>query len=240
MPIPCSGCKKECTSELVGTFILVLVGPASIILASSASWLPGEEALVLVAIAFGGTVAAVVFFLGKHSGAAINPAITVAVASAKLLRKDLFVPYLFFQLVGGLLAGLTLRLFFLSFDNGSSLGSTKLANGISPALGMSFEAIGTFVLASSALVASTRMENNPRNQAVLVGTTLFVLIIFIGPLTGASFNPARSLGPSLASGYAQNIYVYIAGPILGALAAGLLFRVIRDDRRNKRNLVCLC
>ena len=217
--------------------MLVLVGPASVILLSLAS-LSGLGALALIALTFGGTVALAILALGKHSGSVINPAITLAVATARLLKKDLVVPYLFFQIVGGILAGLTLRLIFISLQNSTDLGSTKLAAGINPVLGVVFETVGTFILTSSALVASTRIKK-AKYQALFVGTTLFILILFIGPLTGAGFNPARSLGPSLASGYFTNLYVYFAGPIVGALVAGLLFRAIRDYGR-KRNSVCMC
>jgi MIP family channel proteins len=234
---PCAGCKKECLSELVGTYILVFIGPASIVLLSLIS-LSGLGALALVALAFGGTVALMILAFGKHSGSVINPAVTVAVASARLLKKDLIIPYLFFQVLGGILAGLTLRLVFLSALNSTYLGSTQLATGMSPMLGLAFESVGTFVLASSALIASTRIKKH-RYQALFVGTTLSILILFIGPLTGAGFNPARSLGPSIASGYFTNLYVYFIGPLVGALAAGLVFRVLRDHGR-KRNLVCLC
>ncbi|HZW57502.1 MAG TPA: aquaporin [Nitrososphaerales archaeon] len=239
MQVPCYGCKKECLSELLGTYVLVVLGPASVVVFSSIPSLLGLESPALIALTFGGTVALLILALGKHSGAAINPAVTVAVASARLLKKGFFLPYVVFQMAGGVLAGLTLRALFLSFNSGSSLGATKLASGISPFLGITVEAVGTFVLASSALIASTRIKN-VRNQGLFVGTTLFILIMFIGPLTGAGFNPARSLGPSLVSGYFTNLYVYLIGPIAGALVAGLLFRVMTERGRNSRNLVCLC
>lgn len=235
--IPCSNCKKECLSELIGTYLLVLIGPASVILLSIVS-LSGFEALALIALTFGGTVALIILFFGKHSGSVINPALTLAVASAKLLKRNLIVPYLFFQLVGGILAGFTLRFVFLSSLNATDLGSTKLASGINPILGVTFEAIGTFILASSALIASTRLKKT-HHQALFVGTTLFFLILFIGPLTGAGFNPSRSLGPSLASGYFTNLDIYFIGPIIGALIAGLAFRLITENH-GKRNLVCMC
>jgi MIP family channel proteins len=235
---PCAKCKKECFSELVGTYVLVFIGPASIVSLSLVS-VSGLAALALVAVAFGGTVALMILAFGKHSGSVINPAVTVAVASAKLLKKDLIVPYLFFQLLGGILAGLTLRLVFLSALNSTLFGSTQLATGLSPFLGLVLEFIGTFVLATSALIASTRIKKT-KYQALFVGMTLSILILFIGPLTGAGFNPARSLGPSLASGYFTNLYVYFIGPVAGALVAGLLFRVIRNRGNSKRNLVCLC
>lgn len=115
-----------------------------------------------------------------------------------------------------------------------------LASGISPFQGILLEAIGTFILTVSALFASAQIKNR-RYQALLVGSTLFVLILVMGSLTGASLNPARSLGPSLASGYLQNLYVYFVGPLMGAAIAGLVFRRIRNER-SKRNLdiVCLC
>lgn len=185
-----------------------------------------------------------IIVFGHHSGSIINPAITLGSASAKLLKRNLIIPYLFFQILGGVLAGLTLRfLFFSSMDSALHLGSTQLANGISPILGIVFESLGTFVLTSSALIASTRVKKS-KYQALLVGTTLSILILLVGPLTGAGFNPARSLGPSLASGYFTNLYVYFIGPLTGALPAGFLFRIVRnhDVRSGKgKNLpVCLC
>jgi len=79
-------------------------------------------------------------------------------------------------------------------------------------------------------LAATAWVRRAVLQAIAVGGTLTVLILFIGPLTGAGFNPARSLGPALASGYISNLYVYVIGPFVGALLAGLLFRQIRAER----------
>ncbi len=216
--------------------MLVLIGPASIVVASLLPGLNSLVALVFIAFTFGGVVAVAIFMLGKYSGAVINPALTLAAVLGKAVRSKFFIPYVVFQTLGGLLAGITLRLLFL--NGNANLGSTELASGVSPILGIVYEAIGTFVLASSALIASAQIKKT-RNQALLVGGTLFALILLIGPLTGAGFNPARSLGPSLASGYTTNLYVYFVGPIIGALLAGLLFRMIRNARP-KGNLVCLC
>ena len=96
-------------------------------------------------------------------------------------------------------------------------------------MGIGIEALGTFILAVSAL-AATAWISRAVLQALVVGCTLTVLILFIGPLTGAGFNPARSLGPALASGYFSNLYVYVIGPFVGALLAGLLFRQIHVPR----------
>ncbi len=223
---PCSDCKTECFSELLGTYLLVLLGPASIILSALRLGSQSLQGLVFVSLTFAGIVAILILLLGKYSGTLINPALTAAFEPAGLLKIGLFLPFLISQTLGGLLAGFTLQFALGPIDPGTSLGSTKLAVGLSPTMGILLEAIGAFALASSALIASTKIKTR-RNQAILVGATLFVLILLIGPFTGAGFNPARSLGPSVAAGHLDNLYVYLAGPIIGASAAGLIFRGAR-------------
>jgi len=215
---------KRCIAELIGTYVLVVVGPSSIVFLSLLS-IPAPVTLLLVALTFGGTVSAIIIMLGEHSGAVINPALTLAAASARLLSGGLVIPYVLFQTAGGILAGITLRLMFTPLGDSTSLGSTKLATSINPMTGIGLETLGTFVLAVSALGA-TAWVRRARFQALAVGGTLAILILFIGPLTGAGFNPARSLGPAFASDYFSNLYVYLVGPAAGALLAGLLFRQI--------------
>jgi glycerol uptake facilitator-like aquaporin len=128
-----------------------------------------------------------------------------------------------------LFAGLTLKLVFGSLAPSAYLGSTKLAAGVSPLEGTALEVLGTFVLSMSALTAASVVKTTSR-QALLVGGTLSTLILFIGPLTGASFNPARSLGPSLFSGYCDSQLVYWVGPLIGGACAGSIFRRLRKPR----------
>ena len=222
---------KRCILELLGTYTLVVAGPSSVILLPMLSLSHTTEGLILVALTFGGTVAAVIILVGEHSGAVINPALALAAASARLLRRDLLVPYILFQTAGGILGGLTLGLIFHPLGDSTNLGSTELAVSISPIAGIVLEALGTFILAVSAMVATSRIRR-AELQALMVGGTLAILIILIGPLTGAGFNPARSFGPALASDYFSNFYVYVIGPVMGALFAGLLFRQIPPPRRS--------
>jgi glycerol uptake facilitator-like aquaporin len=131
--------------------------------------------------------------------------------------------------LGAIVAALTLRAFFLNrpvFP--ADLGATELARGVLPILGIIYEAIGTFLLCSAALIATFYVQRRGA-QAALVGGTLFVLILLLGNLTGASFNPARSIGPALSSGHWSNIYVYLTGPFLGALLSAIPFRLIERD-----------
>ena len=220
--------RKECLSEALGTYLLVFFGPASVIIASSSS-LTAFQAQEGIAAVFGGTVGVAITFLGGISGAQINPAVTVAIGAARRLPKGRFVPYVLSQITGALLAALSLRLAFEHADTAASLGSTKLASSVSPLEGTILELAGTFVLAMSALAAGAFLRSHLK-QGILVGVTLFILITLIGPLTGASFNPARTLGPSLFSGYFDDQLVYYIGPILGGLAAGVTFNWISKSR----------
>ena len=215
--------KAEWLSELTGTFLLVLIGPSSVVITHLVA-LPSTEALAIVAFVFGATVATVILLLGRISGAHINPAITTASTFAGRLRLESFLPYIMFQALGCLLAGMCLRAIFSPFGSPAHLGSTLLAASVTPIEGVAIELVGTFVLALSALTASACIKT-PVGQAALIGSTLFLLVILIGPLTGASFNPARSLGPSVFSGYFENQGVYWVGPLVGGACAGLIFRL---------------
>lgn len=179
--------------------------------------------------------------LGKYS-AHINPAVTLASALSGAVPRTLLIPYVSFQIVGGLLAGLTLRFLFGSMGSAASLGSTKLAPQISLGIGILLEAFGTLLLTLVVLTSSSLRRQ--KQQAFLVGATLFVLILLIGPLTGASFNPARTLGPAVASGYLTDLLVYWIGPLSGGLIAALLFSMFQASGRKKdgreQPSVCMC
>jgi MIP family channel proteins len=228
--VPWSVRKRECAAEFLGTYLLVLFGAGSVVVSSA---LGGTIALLFVAGVFGGTVALVIFLLGKHSGAHINPAVTIAHAFVKKIRTDQILPYLFFQASGAIVAAFTLRAFFLNraiFP--ADLGATELARGVLPVIGIVYEAIGTFLLCAAALTATFYVKRRVE-QSALVGGTLFILILLFGELTGASFNPARSIGPALSSGHWSNIYVYLTGPFLGALLSAIPFRLIELHRPSR-------
>lgn len=227
--IPFSDYRRQCFAELLGTYLLVFCGPASVILTANAL-LAKTESLVIIATTFALVVGIMILLLGEHSGAVINPAVLIAALVSRTLKKELFLPYVIFQIFGGLLAGATLKILFSSFDT-TDLGSTKLASGVGPIEGIVIELVGTFLLSSSALLAGKLKKD--LSKAALVGVTLFFLILAFGPLTGASLNPARSLGPALASGYLNNLYVYLVGPCAGGLAAGILFKSVGDRIERK-------
>jgi len=220
--------------------MLVLIGPGTVAAVSLAQGITIFEALLVIGFAFGATVSLVILLLGRISGAHINPAITLAHIIAGKTTPEIFVPYISFQVLGGLLAAFTVKLVFSQFGSPADLGTTKLASGVSPLVGTVLETTGTFVLAMSGFLASLRIHKKP-GEAALIGSTLFVIILALGPLTNASLNPVRSLGPALASGYLTNLYVYWLGPLAGGLIAGLVFRFMGRAKLGKGSrTVCLC
>jgi MIP family channel proteins len=211
-------------SELLGTYLLVLVGPGTVAAVTLVGGVPSFESFLIIGLAFGSIVAVLILFLGRISGSHIDPAITLGHAIAGKAERAMLVPYIVFQAIGALLGGYTLRLIFSPFGLPADLGTTKLASGVSVPAGILLETAGTFFLAMSGFLASSRVHSKP-GEALLVGVTLFIIIILLGPLTSASLNPARSLGPAVASGYLTNLYVYWIGPPAGGLIAGLVFRL---------------
>jgi glycerol uptake facilitator protein len=206
-----------------------LIGPGTVIALSLFPGLNPLVALGTIGLSFGATVAGVIISLGRYS-AHINPAVTVAHAAVGKIDKSRLVPYLGFQIVGGLFAGLTLRLVLGSAVSAASLGSTKLASSINPTTGIIIETIGTLALVFVILFTTDNVVGRGR-QGVIIGTALFILIVLIGPLTGASFNPARSLGPAIASGYLSDQLVYWVGPLSGGLTGAALFNLVRKNQR---------
>ena len=218
----------------------MLIGPGTVAAVSLAQGIAPFEALLIIGFAFGATVAVVILLLGRISGAHINPAITFAHTIAGKTALEMFLPYVSFQLLGGLLGAFTLKLVFGQLGSPVNLGATKLTIGVSPLVGVLLETAGTFVLAISGFLASLRVHKKP-GEAALIGSTLFFIILALGPLTNASLNPVRSLGPALASGYLTNLYVYLIGPLAGGLIAGLVFRFFERAKLGKGSrTVCLC
>jgi glycerol uptake facilitator-like aquaporin len=139
--------------------------------------------------------------------------------------------YIVFQVAGGVLGALALL--WVLGGSESGLGATKLAPNVTPTVGLVLEAILTFFLANCVLNAA--VSGKAGNLAGLaIGLTLTLSILMGGPLTGGSLNPARSIGPAVALGEFTNLWVYLAGPALGGVAAGLLYRGVLEERGHKK------
>jgi aquaporin Z len=220
---------EQLIAEFIGTFALVFIGAGSVVVAG-----PAESGLVGVALAHGVVLAVMVSVLAHISGAHFNPAVTAAVWVARKIDTVRALLYVATQLLAGLAAAFTLRWLLpesLWQPRGAaaSLGNTT----VNTALGMTemrafvLEALLTFFLVIA--VFGTAVDDRgpfAKTAGLTIGLVLVFDILMGGPLTGASMNPARSLGPAMATGDFTSIWVYFAGPISGGvLAAGLYWFV---------------
>ncbi|HEY4665824.1 MAG TPA: aquaporin [Anaerolineales bacterium] len=208
---------KALTAEFVGTFALIFIGAGAGAI--------GAGGLVGVALAHGLVLVAVAAAYGPISGAHINPAVTIALWFGRQIKAAEAAGYIVVQLLGGIAGAFVLR--FVLGGTGSGLGATVLAGNISPVEGMAVEAVLTFFLVNT--IYNTAVSGKAGNQApVAIGLTLAFCILMGGPLTGASLNPARTIGPAIASGNYADLWVYLVGPVIGGLAATLLYdRVLK-------------
>jgi len=203
---------KALTAEFVGTFALIFIGAGAGAI--------GAGGLVGVALAHGLVLVAVAAAYGPISGAHINPAVTIALWFGRQIKAAEAVGYIVVQVLGGIAGAFVLR--FVLGGTGSGLGATVLAGSVSPTQGVVLEAVLTFFLVNT--IYHTAVSGKAGNQApVAIGLTLAFCILMGGPLTGASLNPARTIGPAVASGNFADLWVYLVGPVIGGLAATLLY-----------------
>jgi MIP family channel proteins len=207
---------RSLVAEFIGTFALIFIG------AGTATAL-GSGHLPAIALAHGLAIMVFVAAFGDISGGHINPAVTIGLASAGKFPRSHVAPYIASQLLGAIAAAFVLRGIFGGPVN--NLGATLIdTHRITVAGGFALEAIGTFFLVNTVLNAAVR---NGAGQLApfAIGMTVTMCILCFGDLTGGSVNPARTLGPALASGEYAGILVYFAAQIVGSLAAGGLYRM---------------
>jgi MIP family channel proteins len=212
-------------AEFIGTFALIFIGAGTAAVVGDGVGLPGIAA---IAFAHGLTVMAFAFAYGPVSGAHFNPSVTIGVLTAGAMRTGEAICYIVVQLIGGVVGALLLRTVLGGAETGLgtpalahdlALGATSLT--ITPAAGFMIEAVLGFFLVT--VVLSTAVAGRAGNLAPLaIGMTLTLNIIMGGALTGAAFNPARALGPMVATGNFNNAWLYLAAPIVGAIVAAIL------------------
>jgi MIP family channel proteins len=208
-------------AEFVGTFALVLLGAGSI--------LSGAD-LTGTAIAHGIAIFVFVSAFAHISGGAFNPAVTIALWATKRMKSLDALAYIVTQLLGGLLAAFVLKFAYGSFAQ--NVGVPTLAQPINPLNGLLIEAVATFLLMM--VIMGVAIDSRGTFSAVAglpIGLIITAGILFAGPLTGGAMNPARWFGPAIASGQLTNFWIWIVGPILGALAAVFLYDGLVKPRK---------
>ncbi len=240
---------KRFTAEVVGTFILVFFGPGAAVITlmiANGAEKPNEFNIgigalgglgdwLAVGMAFALAIAAVIYALGRISGAHINPAVTIALWSiGKFPGRDV-VPYIVAQLIGATLGSL---LFLACIGPAAAtvggLGATAPFPGIGYGQAILAEAIGTFLLMLVIMGVAVDERAPPGFAGLVIGLTVGGIIITIGNITGSSLNPARTFGPYLGDSLMginlwQYFPIYVVGPIAGAVVAAWMYQYLAKD-----------
>ncbi len=213
-------------AELIGTFILIFTGcavaVAAILQRPTAG--PGIYDSLAVALAFGLALVVIVAAIGHVSGAHVNPAVTLALAVTKKFSWQYVPIYLVAQLVGAVLGAIAVWITYGgAAREAASLAATFPTEGVGDLQALVVEILITFVLVFVVISVATD-ERAPAGVAPLaVGFALACGVLIAGPITGGSLNPARTLGPMIVGGQFTAVWVYIVGPIIGAVLAALLY-----------------
>ncbi|KAF7840364.1 aquaporin nip1-2 [Senna tora] len=221
---------QKLVAELVGTYFLIFAGCGSVVVNKSYNniiTMPG------IAIVWGLVVTVLVYSVGHISGAHFNPAVTLAFASTRRFPLKQVPAYILTQVLGSTLASGTLRLIF----NGThDEFSGTLPNGINNLQTFVIEFIITFYLMF--VISGVATDNRAIGElaGLAVGSTILLNVMFAGPATGASMNPARSLGPAIVSHEYKSIWVYLISPVLGAVAGAWTYNIIRYTDKPLREI----
>ncbi|HET7565338.1 MAG TPA: aquaporin [Gemmatimonadaceae bacterium] len=210
---------RHFTAEFIGTFALVFVGSGILILGAA----PGNHiGLLDVALAHGLIFAIMVTATMRISGH-LNPAVTFGFLVTKRIEPVMAGVYIVAQLLGAIIAAYVLQwLFPPALYAAAHGGALSISLNISSGQAYLLEGIATFFLVF-VVFATVVDPRAPHVGGFAIGLTIAADILAIGPLTGASMNPARSFGPAVATGSFEGQVIYWVGPILGGIAAALLY-----------------
>ena len=234
---------KKYLAEMIGTMVLVLMGCGTAVSLGCNPVGADLSTVVGTAMAFGLSVIAMAYTIGRISGCHINPAITLGVFLSKRMSGKDALMYIVFQVIGGLLGAAILYALVTSAGTdfalaGAGLGSNDLQSGVSVAGGLIAEIVFTcvFVLVVLGATASDN-ESTGKFAGLAIGLSLILVHLVCIRYTGTSVNPARSFGPALfaqlAGGPAtalSNLWIFIVGPFAGAVLASCIWKVIGNNK----------
>jgi aquaporin Z len=210
-------------AEVWGTFLLVAVAAGSGVVSARTG---GVVTPGMMAVAPGLMVIAIIYFMGTVSGAHLNPAVTLAFAVRGNFPWRRVPGYVLAQVVGAVLAVLFLR---AMFGTVGSLGATIPGSGIGVGKALAMEVMLTAGLVNTILGTASGARNVGTNGALAVGGYVILAGLWAAPVSGASMNPVRSLGPDLVRGDFSTTWVYIVGPVVGALIGVAFEWLLKGD-----------
>jgi aquaporin Z len=205
-------------AELVGTAALVFVAVGA---DAAAVVTGGDVGVAARAIAPALVVTAMIYAIGDTSGAHLNPAVSLAFTARGLFPAAWLVPYWSAQLLGALAGASLVRLLY-----GDAVAAGVSTPHVSTTTALAVEILLTSILVVVILGTADRARVVGPNAAIAVGATIAMAGLIALPIDGASMNPARSLGPAVISGKLDDVALYVVGPVIGALIAVVLARII--------------
>ncbi|GAA4278969.1 MIP/aquaporin family protein [Aquimarina mytili] len=208
-------------SESIGTFSLVFCGTGAMTINEITG---GDVTHVGIAITWGLIVMAMIYAFGEISGAHFNPAVTIAFAYAKKFEWKEVPKYIIAQCIGAIFAS-SLLLFL--FPDSDFLGGTLPS--IDAFKAFILELLLTYFLMVVIINVSTGSKETGTMAGIAIGGVVLLEAMFAGPVTKASMNPARSLGPALLSGHWEHQWLYFTAPIIGALLAVVTCKIVKPD-----------
>ena len=212
---------RKYIAEFIGTFALVFCGTGAVIINSLSE---GSLGLLGISAVFGIVIMGIIYVFGAFSGAHINPAVTVALAAGKLMPKREVIHYVIAQVLGAFLASVLL---YLILPETQTLGETLPSGGVISSFVL--ETVLTFFLMLTILGVTSQKEYSCL-AGIVIGVFVTGIILIAGPISGGSFNPARSLAPAVLSGNIHSLWIYIIAPILGSVSAMLLWKfMVREE-----------
>lgn len=213
---------RKYLAEVLGTYILVFAGCGAIVVNTVTGGTIGHYG---VCATWGMIVTALVYAIGDFSGAHINPAVTISFWAAGRFPLKEVPAYIIAQILGACLASATL---LLLFPDAGTLGGTMPAGPIMQTFVL--EVIITFILMFIIIQVATGSKEVGIMAGLAIGLVVWLNATFAGPISGASMNPARSLGPAIISGNLQHQWIYVVAPILGGLLAIGTYKVLKHDQ----------
>ena len=224
-------------AEAIATYCLVFFGPLSIGLAVVAFGTGlSVPAIVMISLAHGAAIGLMVYTFGHVSGAHINPAVTISMLVTRRINIKDGIAYIIFQIIGAIAAAASYKAILpdigAKVNFGTQGGPSALLHNNAMS-GVAVEAILTFFLVTVIFMTAVHKKAAAGMYGLAIGGMIFLIHLVGVPLTGASVNPPRTLGPAIISGYWDYNWIYWVGPIVGAVIAGLVMNYIFVKKAEK-------